>query len=462
MSHRPDIKLVASAAAFAVATVAFTLAAGAGANAPAMPEHRTIRFPVEEKVSYVDTFGACRGTNCSRRHMGQDLIGLRLDHLLAATDATVVWKRTDATGLSGNDIQLKDAAGWSYWYMHINNDTPGTDDGLNPPLYQFAPGINVGTKVKAGQFIAYMGDSGDAEYSVPHLHFEIRRPDGTAINAFASLRLAQGLSVNSVWCGAGSNPTPAPKPASAKGLLVVDKLGTVQALGAAKNLGDTSKLTLWGAMLGVRRTSTSKGYYLIARDGGVFTYGDAKFFGSTGGMRLNAPIAGITPTPTGRGYWLFADDGGIFSFGDARFHGSGFTKLGSSIAVGMTATPTGRGYWIAASDGRVLNFGDAPAAPTKSGATSNVRGIVATHSGGGFWLIADNGTIATAGDAVTYGSPARSGLCNVNGSMAMTASATGAGYWVAEQNGTILNFGDAVDFGNAHLKSTVVGIDQVQ
>ena len=22
--------------------------------------------------------------------------------------------------------------GWKYWYIHINNDTPGTDDGANP------------------------------------------------------------------------------------------------------------------------------------------------------------------------------------------------------------------------------------------------------------------------------------------------------------------------------------------
>jgi hypothetical protein len=45
--------------------------------------------------------------------------------------------------------------------------------------------------VKAGQVIAFMGDSGNSETSVPHLHFEIHRPDGTAVNPYASLRAAE-------------------------------------------------------------------------------------------------------------------------------------------------------------------------------------------------------------------------------------------------------------------------------
>ncbi len=438
------------------------VAAGASSNAPTLPEYRKIIFPVQEKVTYSDTWGACRGVNCSRRHIGQDLIGDFMYHELAAVSGTVTWMRTDAAGTAGNDIEITDAQGWKYWYMHINHDTPGTDDGLNPPQWQFAPGITVGAKVKAGQFIAYMGDSGDAEFSVPHLHFEQHRPDGTAINAYASLRLAQGLPVNTTWCGTGTNPVSHANVASAKGLLVVDKLGTVQALGQAKHRGDTSKLKLWGPMLGIRRTANSKGYYLIARDGGVFTYGNAKFHGSTGGMRLDAPIAGITTTPTGKGYWLFADDGGIFSFGDAKFKGSGWSKLGSAIAVGMTATPTGKGYWIAASDGRVLNFGDAPAAPVGSKPTSMVRAISVTHSGAGYWLMGDNGAMYTAGDAQYLGAPAYSGLCNANGAAAMAVSSTGNGYWTAQHNGLILSFGDATDFGSATLPAAVVGIDQVQ
>jgi hypothetical protein len=65
--------------------------------------------------------------------------------LLAATDATVRRIFVDnGTASQGNMLVLQDSEGWEYWYIHINNDTPGTDDGLNPLEHAFAPGITVG------------------------------------------------------------------------------------------------------------------------------------------------------------------------------------------------------------------------------------------------------------------------------------------------------------------------------
>jgi hypothetical protein len=97
----------------------------------------------------------------------------------------------------------------TYWYIHINNDTPGTDDGKNPKKWILAPGIHEGSKVKAGQFIAYMGDSGDTEGTQPHLHFEVHTPNDVAIDPYTSLRLAQGLPAEGL-CSKPSNPTPDP------------------------------------------------------------------------------------------------------------------------------------------------------------------------------------------------------------------------------------------------------------
>jgi hypothetical protein len=127
--------------------------------------------------------------------MGEDHITAikgQLQPLLAAVDGQITWTSTS----SGNYLQLTGDDGWRYCYLHINNDTPGTDDGLNPPEWIFAEGIKKGSTVARGQHIAYMGDSGNAEAAGTHLHFEIRQPgtspcSGGAINAAESLRRAE-------------------------------------------------------------------------------------------------------------------------------------------------------------------------------------------------------------------------------------------------------------------------------
>lgn len=152
---------------------------------------RLIHFPVAGPVTYYDDWGNCRGgRDCPRRHKGNDLIGVRLQPLLAPRDGVVTHLVLDHP-TAGWGLVITDADGWSYAFYHVNNDTPGTDDGADPEAFRLAPGLAVGSTVVAGQLVAYMGDSGNSEHSVPHLHFEIHRPDGTAVNPYQSLRLAE-------------------------------------------------------------------------------------------------------------------------------------------------------------------------------------------------------------------------------------------------------------------------------
>ncbi len=156
---------------------------------------KPIKFPVLGGAPWSDTFGACRGTGCSRTHQGQDLFGPKMRPLVAAVSGTV-----DSIGynlsLSGHFVSIRGADGWRYLYIHVNNDTPGTDDGRATHVQAFAPGIHEGARVQAGQTIAYLGDSGNAEGTSPHLHFEIRTPDNVPINPADSLRAASWLWFN--------------------------------------------------------------------------------------------------------------------------------------------------------------------------------------------------------------------------------------------------------------------------
>jgi len=147
-------------------------------------------------VYWSDTYGAPRGGG-TRSHEGVDMLGPKMVPLLAAQDGYISWMRLDAS--RGNNLVITDDEGWTYHYVHINNDTPGTDDAANSVEHAFSPRIAAawenqtwrGLRVSAGELVAYMGDSGNAEAcNCPHLHFEIETPDGVNINPTASVDAA--------------------------------------------------------------------------------------------------------------------------------------------------------------------------------------------------------------------------------------------------------------------------------
>jgi hypothetical protein len=146
-------------------------------------------FPVIGEVHVADNFGAPRS---GHTHEGVDImtrtngLAAKGHPVVAAASGVVDWIGSSCCFLA---IQHDD--GWSSWYIHLNNDTPGTDDGQG---WGIAPGIVRGTRVEAGQLIGWAGDSGNAENTSPHLHFELRRPDGVAIDAYDALLAAPRLT----------------------------------------------------------------------------------------------------------------------------------------------------------------------------------------------------------------------------------------------------------------------------
>jgi hypothetical protein len=148
---------------------------------------RDIEFPVDGPHTLTDTFGAPRSGG--RVHEGVDILADKMVPLVSAVDG-VVHLITMEERDWGFGVFIRDADGYSYRYIHVNNDTPGTDDGQGGALYAFPATIFRGAKVSRGQLVGWVGDSGNAENVTPHLHFEVRTRNGVAIDPYPSLLLA--------------------------------------------------------------------------------------------------------------------------------------------------------------------------------------------------------------------------------------------------------------------------------
>ncbi len=147
-------------------------------------EIKQIVFPVEGGGPFSDSFGDPRSGG--RSHEGIDIFAPKMTPVVAAVDGRITSLPQDEPSY-GYAIFMRGDDDWQYRYIHINNDTPGTDDGEGGVVYAYAPTIIRGARVVAGQLLGWVGDSGNAESVGSHLHFEIRKPDGTPINPYWSL-----------------------------------------------------------------------------------------------------------------------------------------------------------------------------------------------------------------------------------------------------------------------------------
>ena len=91
-------------------------------------------------------------------------------------------------------LYLYGVSGTTYLYIHLNNDLTAKRDnrGKCVPGVAYAKGLKNGARVRAGQQIAYNGDSGDAEGTY-HLHFEVHPHDGVDVDPFPYLSAATRL-----------------------------------------------------------------------------------------------------------------------------------------------------------------------------------------------------------------------------------------------------------------------------
>jgi len=162
------------------------VAGTARAAAPKVPDH--IIFPVVGQVQYVDDFGAPRAGGS---HQGNDLMSAKRSPAVAAEAGTVKYWTTSRT--AGCMLYLYGVSGTVYYYIHLNNDLTLKNDNRGKCVKGIAYTVKNGARVAAGQQIAYVGDSGDADGGNSHLHFEVHPGGGHAVSPYPYLQKAYKL-----------------------------------------------------------------------------------------------------------------------------------------------------------------------------------------------------------------------------------------------------------------------------
>src|SRR5205807_9553423 len=113
-------------------------------------------FPVYGNSSYTDTYGAPRGDVPGGWHHGDDIFAALGAPILAVEPGTVFsvgWHK-----VGGWRLWLRDDRGNEFYYAHLSAYSP------------FA--IN-GAIVNAGDVLGFVGNTGDAQGTPYHLHFEV-------------------------------------------------------------------------------------------------------------------------------------------------------------------------------------------------------------------------------------------------------------------------------------------------
>lgn len=121
-----------------------------------------LTFPVSGRsTAAVRSFFLDPRDNATRDHHGIDIFAPRNTPVLAAADGTV--SRVGTSPRGGNIVWVWDAKrGQSHYYAHLETQA-----------------VSAGERVAAGDVIGYVGNSGNARTTPPHLHFGIyRRGEG--------------------------------------------------------------------------------------------------------------------------------------------------------------------------------------------------------------------------------------------------------------------------------------------
>jgi murein DD-endopeptidase MepM/ murein hydrolase activator NlpD len=121
---------------------------------------------LERPYSYIDSWGAARSGG--RSHQGTDVMAPFGARVFAFVNGVVSRESTSTNG--GIQLYLQGDNGIEYFYAHLS---------------RYA--VSTGTRVRAGQLVAYNGQTGNARYTAPHTHFEVHI-GGSPVNPYPHLK----------------------------------------------------------------------------------------------------------------------------------------------------------------------------------------------------------------------------------------------------------------------------------
>ncbi|MGI9045141.1 MAG: M23 family metallopeptidase [Gemmatimonadaceae bacterium] len=133
-----------------------------------------------EAGDLLDSFDDRRGS--ARQHNALDIMAPRNTPAIAAVAGTIVKLHSSVAG--GLSIYMKDRTSrFMLMYGHLEG---------------YRPGLAEGASVRKGEIIGFVGSSGNANPTAPHLHFQLMRSDndtewwkGTPINPFLIYQAAR-------------------------------------------------------------------------------------------------------------------------------------------------------------------------------------------------------------------------------------------------------------------------------
>jgi len=140
-----------------------------------MPAPATLPVPVAgvKPRGLVDTWGGARSEG--RRHEGIDIFARRGTPVLSSTEGVVM--RVGTNRLGGQVVWVLGPGGQRHYYAHLERYGD----------------VHAGMRVAPGKVLGYVGNTGNAVHTPPHLHYGIYLSGG-AINPYPFLRPGAGSS----------------------------------------------------------------------------------------------------------------------------------------------------------------------------------------------------------------------------------------------------------------------------